>query len=118
MPTTERAVRPRRAARLRRASEISPPIGSEAALGPAADEREDVPDPCRGLALVGVDPRDRERQGDVLGDVEQRDEVERLEDEPGPIAAELRGRVVAEPADRLALEDHLARRRTIETAEE
>ena len=42
----------------------------------------------RELALGRVLAGDRERQGDVLDDVQQRDQVERLEDEAGPLAAE------------------------------
>ena len=49
-------------------------------------------------------PGDRERQRDVLGDVEERDQVERLEDEAGPIATEAGRVVIRELADRLALE--------------
>ena len=70
------------------------------------------------LALGRVLAGDRERQGDVLGDVEQRDQVERLEDEAGPVAA----RRVAASSERwlivCALEDDLARRRPVEAAEE
>ena len=67
---------------------------------------------------LGIEPGDRERQADVLADVQERDEVERLEDEAGPVAAQARGLVVVEGADRLALEEDLAGRRPVEAAEE
>ena len=67
-----------------------------------------------GRVLAG----DRERQRDVLGDVEQRDQVERLEDEAGPVAAQAGRLVVGQLADDLALEDDLAGRRLVEPAEQ
>ena len=66
----------------------------------------------------GVLPGDRERQRDVLAHVEERDQVEGLEDEPGPVAAQPRGAVVGELADDLALEDDLAARGPVEAAEQ
>ena len=76
----------------------------------------------RGRALrgrrSGVLAGDGERQADVLDDVEQRDQVERLEDEPGALAAEARRLVVGEAADVLALEEHLAGRGPVQAAQE
>ena len=51
-------------------------------------------------------------------DVEQRDQVERLEDEAGPVATQAGRLVVGQLADGLALEDDLARRRPVEPAED
>ena len=51
-------------------------------------------------------------------DVEQRDQVERLEDEAGPVATQARRIVVGQLADDLALEDDLAGRRPVEAAED
>src|SRR5439155_15838221 len=61
---------------------------------------------------------DRERQADILGDVQERDKVKELEDEPGAVAPEPGRRLVSEAADHLALEDHLAARRPVEPAEQ
>ena len=66
-----------------------------------------------GRVLAG----DRERQRDVLGGVEQRDEVERLEDEAGPVAPKPGRPVVGQRLIDLALEHHLARRRPVKAAE-
>ena len=66
-------------------------VGPVVLLAGEIDEGDDVADPLCKLALAGVLAGDRERQGDVLGDVEERDQVERLEDEAGPVAPE-RGR--------------------------
>ena len=68
----------------------------------------DVADPLGSSPLRGSLAGDRERQADVLGDVEERDQVEELEDEAGPVAAQPGRRVVGQLADRLALEDDLA----------
>ena len=61
---------------------------------------------------------DREGQPDVLGHVEQRDQVERLEDEARPVATQSRGAVVGQAADDLALEHDVAGRRPVEAAEQ
>ena len=77
-----------------------------------------VADAGRELAGARVLPRDREREADVLHDVEQRHEVERLEHEPGALAPQAGRGVVREAADLLALEEDLARRRLVEPAEQ
>jgi hypothetical protein len=87
-------------------------------LAGQVDELDDVADAIRQLAARRVLPSDRERQGDVLGDVEEGDQVERLEDEPGPVAAQPRGPIVGQLADDLAIEDDVARGRAVEAAEE
>ena len=46
-------------------------------------------------ALVGLAAGQRHRQGDVLDGVERRHQVERLEDEADPVAAQLRELVLA-----------------------
>ena len=74
-------------------------VGLVALLAGQVDERDDVADPLGQLAPGRVVAGDRERQRDVLGDVEQRDEVERLEDEAGPVAAQPGRLVVGELAD-------------------
>ena len=68
--------------------------------------------------LPGSGAGDRERQRHVLGHVQQWDQVERLEDEAGPVAAELGRLVVGQVADRRALEDDLAGGRPVKPAEE
>ena len=80
-------------------------VGLVVLLAGQVDELDDVADPVGELAAAGVLAGDRERQRDVLADVEQRDQVERLEDEAGPLAAQPRRLVVGEVADDLALED-------------
>ena len=75
------------------------------------------------IAVAQLAPRrigagDGERQADVLGDIEQRDQVERLEDEPRPVAAQARGRLVGQLADGLALEDHRPFGRLVQAAEQ
>ena len=82
------------------------------------DEADDVRDPIADLARGRVLAGDRERQRDVLGDVEQRDQVERLEDEAGPVAPQPGRVIVRQLADGLALEDDLAARRLVEPAED
>ena len=80
-------------------------VGLVVLLAGQVDELDHVADALGDLAARRVLAGDRERQGDVLGHVEERDEVERLEDEPGPVAAQPRGPVVGQLADDLALED-------------
>ncbi len=87
-------------------------------LAGEVDQGDDVADPLDELAATRVVPGDRERQRDVLPDVEERDQVERLEDEAGPIAAQLRGGVVGQLADRFALERDRACGGPIEATEE
>ena len=59
-----------------------------ALLAGQLDEVDDLADALGQLAARRVLAGDRERQRDVLGDVEERDQVERLEDVAGPLAAE------------------------------
>src|SRR3954447_5800415 len=87
-------------------------------LAGEVDESDGVTDPFRGLTGARVAARDRERKPDVLGHVEQRDQVERLEDEAGPLGGQRGCRAVGEPADDLALEDDVTGRRLVEPAEE
>src|SRR3954452_21036441 len=49
------------------------------------DESDRVADAFGGLTRAGVAAGDRERNPDVLGDFEERDQVERLEDEAGAL---------------------------------
>ena len=78
-----------------------------ALLAGQVDELDHLGDPLLELALVRVATGDRERQGHVFDDVQQRDEVERLEDEPRPVAPQPRGLVVGQLAEILAFERDL-----------
>ena len=71
-------------------------VGLVASLGGQVDEGDDVVDALAQLAAGRVAAGDGEGQRHVLGDVEERDEVEGLEDEPGPLAPEAGGCLVGE----------------------
>jgi hypothetical protein len=62
-------------------------IGLDVRLGRQVDEPDDVGDPAGQLTFARIEAGDRERQGNVLGHVEQRDEVEELKDETRLLAA-------------------------------
>src|SRR5450432_1535999 len=87
-------------------------------LAAEVDELEDVTDPIGGLAMARILAGDREGQADILGRVEERNEVEELEDEARLIAAQTGRGVIVEVADRLAAQDHLAARGLVQPAEE
>ncbi|OIQ77913.1 hypothetical protein GALL_403830 [mine drainage metagenome] len=67
------------------------------------------------LRAVDRAPGDVERQGDVLGRRQGRDEVERLEDEAEPRAAQPGELALVHPTDVLAVDDDAPRRRGVET---
>ena len=71
-------------------------VGLVMLLAGQVDQLDDIADPFGQLAPCRVAAGDRERQRDVLDDVEQRDQVERLEDEPGPVTAQSRRIVVGQ----------------------
>jgi hypothetical protein len=79
-----------------------------------AHEVDELVDP----AVVGVAAGDRHRQDDVLPRVEDRKQVEGLEDEADAIATQLRQRVVVERRQLDAIQHHRPRRRPVEAREE
>ena len=79
-----------------------------------ADAGDDLVEP----ALVGLAAGEAGRQHDVLGRREHREQVEELEDEPDVVAAQLRERVVVEPADVDPADGHLARGGLVEAGED
>ena len=66
---------------------------------------------------VRLAPGDPHRQHDVLGRGHRREQVERLEDEADPVAAQQRERLVAQRGDLGVAEVHLARGRPVEAGE-
>src|SRR4029078_4758365 len=78
-------------------------------------ELDDLPDAVPGVLRAAGDG---ERQLDVLADAEQRDQVERLEHDAGPLAAKLRRLRIGQVADVGALEHDRAARRLVEAAQE
>ena len=93
-------------------------IGAIAFLAPQLHEVDDLADPCRDVAVPWILARDRERQPDVLLDREERDEVEELEHEAGPVATEAGCLLVVHEADGRTVQDHLAVARPVEPTEE
>jgi hypothetical protein len=87
------------------------------AVGQAVGEADAVDQLVEPL-LVDLAAGERERQQDVLLGGEDRHEVEGLEDEAEPIAAQPGERLVAEPADLLAVDGHGAARRRVEAREQ
>ncbi len=75
----------------------------------AVADADGVDQPVEPLA-VGLAPGDRQRQQDVLFGVQHRQQVERLEDEADPVAAQLGQALVVEPGQLDAVEAHRARR--------
>src|SRR5438128_6311870 len=74
-------------------------IGLVVGLAGEVDQGDDLGDSPRQLALARIEAGDRERERDVLGDVEQRDEVEELEDKAGLLAPQPGYLLVGQPAD-------------------
>ena len=68
--------------------------------------------------MARIDAGDRERQGHVLVDVEQRNQVEELEDEARLLAPQAGRLRVAQAADHLAVEHDLAAGGPVEPAEQ
>ena len=64
------------------------------------------------------DAGDLHRHGDVLVRGQRRDEVEELEDEPDLLAAQPRERVLVEPRDVDAVDEHVAGRRRVEAGDQ
>jgi hypothetical protein len=91
-------------------------VGSSAniTLGRETDRGDDLVQPGR----VGLAAGELERQRDVLGRREHREQVEELEDEPDVVAAQLRQRRVVEIADVDAGDRHLARSGLVEAGED
>ena len=91
-------------------------VGPVVGLVAEPDHRQQLADPlpvaCRRVA------GDEERQRHVLGDAQQRDEVEELEDESGLVAPGERPVLLVERRDADAVDDDLARRWQVETAEQ
>ena len=73
---------------------------------------------CAVARLSGLDPVEGERQRGVLGGGQHRDEVEELEDEAEPTAAQLGDRLVGHGGDVGTVDEHLAARRPVQPADE
>jgi hypothetical protein len=70
------------------------------------------------VAVSRIDAGDREGQGHVLIDVQERDQVEELEDEAGLLAPQTSGLGIAQVAHDLPVEHHLAGGRPVQPAKE
>ena len=84
---------------------------------------EPVADPDRGdqaveQRLVGVAAGELQRQEDVLARVEDRQQVEELEDEADVVAAQLGELAVVEPGEVDAVDHDRARGRAVEAGED
>src|SRR5262245_50085016 len=93
-------------------------VGPMALLVGQLDELHRLTDALLELALVRVLAGDRERQADVLADVQERDEVERLEHEAGLVSPDARRLAIREPGEIVALEEDRPARRPVEPAEQ
>src|SRR5438874_2180115 len=80
-------------------------VWTAALLAGQVHGRDHLPDAFLQLSPRRIVTGDRERQADVLANVEQWDQVERLEDEAGPLAAQPRRLTIREAADVATLED-------------
>src|SRR3954454_6375890 len=93
------------------ARELGRPVGEAVAQADGVDE---LVEPLRVRPLAG----DRQRQHDVLARVEDRQEVERLEDEADALAAQLGEPAVVERGDLDAVQDDRPGGRAVEAGED
>ena len=85
-------------------------VGPVALAAEQVHQLEDLVDARGRVAVARIHAGDGERQRHVLVDVEERDQVEELEDEAGLLAPQAGGLGIAQVADDLAVEHDLAAR--------
>ena len=95
-----------------------PPDSSDGRWREPVAEADGADDDVEPLGLgVGLVAGERERQRDVLPRGERRHQVERLEHEPHPLAAQRRELAVRQESELGVTEEHLTRRQRVEAGE-